>query len=125
MSEFHVVYLTGPPAAGKSTLLEALRQAIQPLRTFSYSEELARQVSRRQRAQFSQEDMRFHSAKIIQPEDVVAVDEALINLAAELRDKSHLVIDSHAVTKEEYGYRVTAFSMSQLERLAPSRIFVL
>lgn len=122
---FDVVYLTGPPAAGKSTLLESLKDAVEPLETFSYSKALAEHVSRRDEEDFSQDDMRRHSARLIRPEDVQAVDELLLDLAATTRKHSHLVIDTHAVTKESYGYRVTAFSLEQVTRLAPTKVFVL
>lgn len=125
MPEFDVIYVTGPPATGKSTLLSALEAALQPMRTFSYSKELADQVGRRVRQEVSEEDMRRYSAAVIRPEDVVAVDEALISLAAQVRNKSHLVIDSHAVTKEGFGFRVTPFSLEQVARLAPTKIFML
>src|SRR5262245_29385830 len=107
---FHVIYLTGPPATGKSTLMAGLARVVSPLVTFSYSKELAEHVGRRDAAAYSQDDMRKHSAGLITPADVLAVDEALVALVRERRTSSHIIIDSHAVTKEEFGFRVTPFS---------------
>jgi adenylate kinase len=124
-SGYHVVYLTGPPATGKSTLMEAIEQAVRPLIAFSYSKALAEYVSTRHAASFSQADMRRHSAAVIGPEDVAAVDASLVKLVNEQRSSSHIVIDSHAVTKESYGFRVTPFNFAQLEAIRPTIIVVL
>src|SRR5690242_16175043 len=95
-NNYHVLYLTGAPAAGKSTLMAALEQTVQPLITFSYSKALAEHVGRRVNETFSQDDMRRQSAQVITPEDVVAVDASLVQLVEVNRSKSHIVIDSHA-----------------------------
>jgi len=56
---------------------------------------------------------------------VAAVDEKLNQLVAERRDKQHVVIDSHPVTKESYGFRVTPFTIDDLRKLSPTLIVVL
>lgn len=121
----HVVYLTGAPACGKSTLMSALAAAVSPLITFSYSKELAEFVSRRDSAVYLQDEMRRKSSAVIGPEDVDAVDASLVKLVIERRADSHIIIDSHAVTKEPYGFRVTPFRLSRLEEIQPTLIFVL
>ncbi len=55
---------------------------------------------------------------IIRPEDVSATDAALIRSLPELRASTHVLIDSHAVNREEYGYRVTHYSFDDLRRIA-------
>jgi adenylate kinase len=122
---FQVIYLTGAPATGKSTLMASLAGKLAPLVSFSYSKELADYVSRRDRTTYTQDDMRRHSASVITPEDVLAVDGKLIKLVADRRNSCHLVIDSHAVTKEAYGFRVTAFKAEQIEAIRPTMIVVL
>lgn len=122
---YQVIYLTGAPATGKSSLMEALRHELQPLIAFSYSKELAAYVGRRDAVTYTQDDMRRRSAGVITPEDVATVDRNLIELVRDRRASSHIVIDSHAVTKEKYGFRVTPFSQQQLDAIRPTMIVVL
>ena len=122
---YQVIYLTGPPASGKSTLVTALEAQLHPLLSFTYSKVLAQHVSSRDALPTSQSALREKSARIIHPEDVEAVDQQLLTFVEENRGKSHIVIDSHAVTKESYGFRVTSFSLEKLLRLRPTRIFML
>jgi adenylate kinase len=124
-SPYQVVYLTGAPAAGKSTLMAAIGEAVSPLITFSYSKVLSEYVGRRDSVAYSQDDMRRHSAGVIGPDDVAAVDAALVDLVRDKRSSSHIIIDSHAVTKEKYGFRVTPFTLRQLEAIRPTVIVVL
>lgn len=72
-----------------------------------------------------QEDLRRRSAGLVTPEDVAAVDRQLVELASEARARTHLVIDSHPVTKENYGFRVTPYALDDFARLAPTQIWVL
>jgi adenylate kinase len=122
---FKVVYLTGPPATGKSTLLDHLAARVPNLLTFSYSRELAAHVGLRINSSLTEDDLRRESAKVVLPSDVVALDESLLALVREKRSTNHIVIDSHAVTKEAFGFRVTPFSRSQLEVLSPTLIICL
>ena len=111
---YQVVYLTGSPATGKSTLCRLIAEGVQPLEVFAYSEVLSEHVGRRDNTVLSQNDIRRESARIIAPDDVAAVDQMLLNTVQAKRNSTHIIIDSHAVTKEDYGFRVTAFSTSQL-----------
>jgi adenylate kinase len=59
------------------------------------------------------------------PEDVDEVDRALVAFVNRHRGSRPIIIDSHAVTREEYGYRITPFSLDRFVRLAPDEIWVL
>ncbi len=122
---YEVIYLTGTPAAGKSTVAEQLCKRIKPLEVFDYGERLLRYITEKAQKNVSYAELRGDSATIITSEDVGAVDELLINWVQERRLHAHLVIDTHAVTKEGYGFRVTPFSFDQAKRLAPSQILVI
>jgi adenylate kinase len=122
---FQVIYLTGPPATGKSSLTAALKQRVQLLEIFTYSQELAEFVNRKQSVSLTQDNLREQSAKVISPEDVERVDELLIDFVQTKRKESNIIIDSHAVTKESYGFRVTPFSIQKLSLLSPTMIFML
>jgi len=118
---YQVVYLTGAPASGKSTLLRALAESITPLLPFSYSKALAERVSG-QGSDLAEADLRARSSAIVSPQDVVAVDSALLDMLASRRGEAHIVIDSHAVTKEAYGFRVTPFRKETLQAISPTII---
>ncbi|MDR7052901.1 adenylate kinase [Pseudomonas koreensis] len=120
-----IIYLTGAPATGKSTLTELLTSLPAQIRVFTYSKELARVVSERT-GPVTQQDMRAKSAALITRQDVEQVDRELIAVAAMIKkDGGTLIIDSHPVTIETFGFRVTPFSKAQLHDLAPNVIVCL
>ncbi len=53
------------------------------------------------------------------------VDRALLAFVEEHRGRRPILIDSHAVTKEAYGFRITPFSLEQFGRLSPDELWVL
>jgi len=124
---FHVVYLTGPPASGKTTLRLQLQNKVTPLSIYHYSALLVEHLraSRSELGMMTEDALRERSATAITPEDVKTVDELLIRSVHEKRQQSHVLVDSHAVTKETYGYRITPFSMEKLRALQPTMIVML
>jgi len=125
VGSYQVVYLTGSPASGKSSVREALSGLVSPLQVFDYGEQLRAQVSRRRQGDVSYEHLRSQSAQLATPADISALDEHLIGWTETQRHTSHIVIDTHAVTREEYGFRATPFSLEQVKRLQPTLIFCL
>lgn len=117
--------MTGPPAAGKTTLVKRLRSKFPRLKTFIYSELLTEYLERTERKELSQDDLRKSSAKIITPEIISAVDHSLIKNVSTTRRSHHVLIDSHPMTKEDFGFRVTAFGVPFLRKLKPDRICML
>lgn len=122
---FEVVYLTGAPASGKSSASRLLRQKVAQLEVFEYGARLTAYLADRRDGNLVQEDLRRQSSGVITLKDVQAVDRQLLDFIAEGRHRSHLLIDSHAVTKEGYGFRVTPYSIEDFRRLAPTQIWVL
>lgn len=120
-----VVYLTGAPAAGKSSLTRALKLAVPDLAVFEYGERLTAWLNRSGEANLRQTDLRAQSAGLILPADVQAVDRELIDFVRQRRQRGPVIVDSHAVTKETYGFRVIPFQTDQLRRFAPTQIWVL
>lgn len=117
-----VIYLTGAPAVGKSTLSAAVAQSVPSLVWYSYSKMLRDVVNRRGQENIDETEVRERSAAVITREDVVTTDEWLIAEVAARRQDHHVVIDSHPVTKESYGFRITPFTPGQLKRLSPDII---
>lgn len=76
-------------------------------------------------ASITETGIREKSGTVVRPEDVQELDDRLVAWVADERMRSPIVIDSHPVTKEAYGFRVTAFSTGQVLQLAPDCIVCL
>lgn len=120
-----VIYLTGAPASGKSSTLRRLQEAKPSIVRFEYGAELTKFIQERNASIVDQEELRARSAEVVRPEDVDGLDEKLLDQVDKLRGKRPIVIDSHPVTKESYGFRITAFSEDKIQRLQPDEIWVL
>jgi len=120
-----VIYLTGAPASGKTTLAHALAAAIPELRVFNYGQELTQFLQRKGRNVKSQEALRSMSAGVASKEDIDELDLELLSLVDRERLDRPILIDSHPVTKEDYGFRVTPFTLERFGRLRPTEIIVL
>lgn len=120
-----VIYLTGAPAAGKSSTLRKLQEAEPSIVRFEYGAELTKFIQERGTVVANQDELRARSAQVVRPEDIDALDNILLDQVDRLRGKRHVIIDSHPVTKETYGFRVTAFAQEKVQRLRPDEIWVL
>lgn len=124
-SSFPVVYLTGAPATGKSTLSRNLAAKYASLTVFAYSEELRKMLAHRAASPLTEDGIRQLSAKIVTPDDIVALDRHLVDRVRSERTRGPFLIDSHPVTKEDYGFRVTGFDVETLKALSPDLIVCL
>lgn len=120
-----VIYLTGAPAAGKSSTTRMMSKRLPGLLVWEYGARLTDHVKAKVADVAGQDDLRARSAGVVTPEDVAEVDQALLAFVEEHRSSNHVLIDSHPVTKEVYGYRITAFSLQQFQALRPDEIWVL
>lgn len=113
-----VIYVTGAPATGKSTLCMTLASPGSGIDAFCYNERLRDYVRGRTGAYLDEADIRQQSAQIITSKHVQEVDSLLLREVTQARSSDrHLLIDSHPVTKELYGFRVTPFSAEILRDL--------
>lgn len=119
-----VVYLTGAAASGKSTLTRNLRALCPELVVFSYSDRLRDLIANRQGALHEDEAMR-KSAGIATPSDIETLDNSLLNLVTYERANRSILIDSLAVMKEDFGFRVTGASTERIRALNPDAIVCL
>jgi adenylate kinase len=121
---YQAILLTGAPASGKSTLAANLQSHIQPLKVISFSDLIMAQ-KRSIYPNLSHDELRTLSAKLVSPQDVFSLDSVIAeNLVAWLNG-TNVIIDSHAVTHETYGVRITAFNRNTLERMNLSAVVVL
>ncbi len=120
-----VIYLTGAPAAGKTTLCTGLKRRAANLLVLSYSALLRDHVRQRDGAEIGAAEIREQSSGVIMREDVMTVDAKLIDDVNAKRGTYDILIDSHPVTREPYGFRVTPFRVEQLKALSPDAIVCL
>ncbi len=119
-----VMYLTGAPASGKSSLCRELQRILPNLAVFEYGKHLANEISLRS-AGMTQDQLRERSSAIITPSDIAHLDEKLLSFVENERLTHPVVIDSHAVTLESYGFRAVCFQESQIRSLALDMIVCL
>lgn len=121
-----VIYVTGAPATGKSSVCKSIATMTRSVEVFCYSERLRDYVNQKTRRSVDEVEIRQLSAGLIEPADVEAVDTLLLGVVDTAHaGETHLLIDSHPVTKEHYGFRVTPFSIAQVQRLEIDAIICL
>jgi len=101
-----------------------LAQRVSGLRAFDYGQLL---LSRKQGEGIglTYEQLRQESAAVISPEDVASTDDWVVAEIARLRLATHIIIDSHALTREAYGFRAVAFSQRRLQDLKLDAVLIL
>jgi len=115
-----VIYLTGAPATGKSTLSQNLAKRMPELKVFTYSKELRKLLQRKSGGPIlAEDDIRRESARVVTAQDVEELDQELVEMVRRERAHRSILIDSHPVTKEQYGFRVTGFDAATIQCLKP------
>ena len=120
-----VIYLTGAPASGKSSTVQLLAAADPGLLVWEYGARLTAYIQERNAALTQQDELRKHSASIVTPEDIEKLDSMLLAFVSAHRSTRNIIIDSHPVTKEVFGFRITPFSLERIAHLAPDEIWML
>ena len=111
------IYLTGIAASGKTTLAKEVALLQENIMSVSYSSLLSEHISNKYGKSIEVSELRKQSARIIEPEDIRELDNYIKNLVKNYTNEKHIILDSHAVTIEEYGIRVTPFSEKILKEI--------
>lgn len=114
-----VAYLTGAPGVGKTTASSLLATRMNA-RVFSYGAELTESL----KAVDDQSELRRRSAEVIDPSHVRDIDARLARIVKS-NAVSPVLIDSHAVTKEAYGFRAIPYDIDTISGLGVTVILCL
>lgn len=121
-----VIYLTGAPAAGKSTLVRRLRERDPRIDCFEYGREMAAHLrASGSPIDLTQQTLRSGTSGVVSPNDILMVNRRMMEWVDDNDGERDLIIDSHQVTLEHYGFRIAPFSADDLKRLRLSEIWVL
>jgi adenylate kinase len=91
-----VIYLTGAPATGKSTLSRNLAKQYPELLVFAYSEQLREHLAGKSGGpSVSESEIRQKSSQLVTPQDIDDLDQKLVDLVRETRVSRPVLIDSH------------------------------
>jgi adenylate kinase len=113
-----LVLLTGIPAVGKTSVAEELQSRDpQQFQHFRFARLILQAVrDRRGEPNLSYSNFKNRSAQLVTRADIAVATELLL-AAAPRSDRRFLLVDSHAVSKANYGYRATPDSPDMLQRL--------
>jgi len=119
------IYLTGAPATGKSTILKILSEESDKIKIFEYGKEMAKHLSLQNKSIIEQSSMKGGIESLVAQNDIDAIDKKMKIFIDEHIGNYHTIIDTHQITKEEYGFKLKTFSFEQLKELRIDEIWVL
>ena len=118
------IYLTGVPGTGKTTITNEICKSNNDFLVLHYSEMLKNYLSEKHQTEYSISQLRKSSSTVVSEKDILELDESVLEIINESSSK-HVILESHAITMEAFGYRATPFSMEQVLLLKPDIIIVL
>jgi adenylate kinase len=121
MSKHPLIYLTGAPATGKTSVADYLCTTY-GARAFSYGRALREHASMRG---ISHEELRDQSSTVVTAELIAELDSSLPTLLTGWREQGPVVIDSHAVTSETWGLRALPYGTDALRAIGATHIVCL
>jgi adenylate kinase len=119
-----VFLLTGVPGVGKTTVSKKLGELIDPLEIISFGEVILNARADDQ-PRITHSELRRNPTSEATMRTIKNASELLVLRLHELRTRTNVIIDSHAVAKDRYGFRVTPDGISLLSRIGLRAIFVL
>lgn len=118
-----VVYVTGAPASGKSTTTRLMLGGMGGIAVWEYGARLTEHLRAAGVDLADQDELRQKSSRLAIADAIDEVDDRLLEFVAARRLEGHVLIDSHPVTREHHGFRITAFSHDRFRTLAPDEIW--
>ena len=118
-----LIYITGALASGKSTTTRMMLDSMSGVTVWEYGARLTEYLRARGVDLTDQDDLREKSSRLAVAEAINELDDRLLAFAAERRTSGHVLNDSHPVTREHHGFRITAFSHERFRMLAPDEIW--
>ena len=119
-----VFLLTGVPAVGKTTVAKKLAELIHPLEIISFGE-IILTARADERPSITHSELRRNPTSEATMRTIKKSSELLVSRLHELRTHANVVIDSHSVAKDRYGFRVSPDGISLLNRIGLRAVFVL
>ena len=118
-----VIYVTGAPASGKTSTTQLLTEGARDLAVWEYGARLTEYLQSAGIALTGQDELREKSSRLAIASAIDELDEQLLEFVSVRREEGHVLIDSHPVTREHHGFRITAFSHERFRQLAPDEIW--
>jgi adenylate kinase len=103
-----VILLTGIPSSGKTTATDYVRTNFENIKVVRYGELLFR-MKEKTHPGIKYEQMRSQSGSILSKEDLAGADDLILKTVIDHKGKFDIIIESHGVTKEDYGFRITPY----------------
>lgn len=121
-----IIYVTGAPGTGKSTLIKALQTRFSNAEVFSYGAHMARHLQARYGSSAPDAlSLRGGTDQHVTIEDIRSVDQTMVSWTVERQAGRLLLIDTHQVTLETTGLRFIPFQVSDLDSLPLTMIWLL
>lgn len=109
--------INGIPASGKTTAVNYLEKNFSQIYVLRFGS-LIFQYKKKKFPQLKYEDLRKKSSSLIGFDDIKTIDNIVIEVTKKHRSSSHVLIESHGVTREDFGFRVTPYThINQIHKL--------
>lgn len=117
------ILVTGAPGVGKSTITRKIEAHVEPLVRIGFGE-LIYEVKKQLGSTDSYEHLRTAPNKSISINHVNLAEELLLNRVTQLRHATNILLDSHAVVSDYFGFRIVP-EISNFDRIKIDAIIVI
>jgi adenylate kinase len=114
--EGKVILVTGLPGTGKTTLLTELASRLKPVEVINFGDLILKEA-RVEDTELTRAELRSQPTLRAKHRYIDKARHNLLSHVANNRNLTNIFIDSHAVTVDSYGYRVTPDSHSFMRDL--------